>query len=98
MTNTSLAILNDPIKARFPYCQLNDCAIVHALPKQCPFRARHPSETLTAMRDSAWRAMGDDDEDATEMMDVYESCSDCVSKIAGHRTIKRLRREAGLVQ
>ena len=75
--------------------------LVDRLPRNCPFTTPNPLDTLTRLQDVAWRELGRGDpgrdpDGALALLDRIDVCERCITRLAVHPTIRRLRRELGV--
>lgn len=82
-------------------CELHGVNIVDGFPAHCPFATANPLETIGRLQDAAWRELGRtypgrDSDGALALLDRIDVCDRCITRLAVHPTVRRLRRELGV--
>jgi len=79
-------------------CELHGINLVDAFPAHCLFATANPLETMGQLQDVAWRELGRSDpgrdsDGALALLDRIDVCDRCITRLAVHPTVRRLRRE-----
>lgn len=88
----------EPSRRPQAFCELHHRNIVDDFPALCPHGTANPLTTIGRLQDAAWRELGRgdpgrDSDGALALFDRLDVCNPCLSRLAAHPTVRRLRRE-----
>ena len=82
-------------------CELHGINLVDGFPAHCPFATANPLETIGQLQDVGWRELGRSDpgrdsDGSLALLDRIDVCDCCITRLAVHPTVRRLRRGKGV--
>ncbi len=76
------------------FCELHHRNVVDELPRLCPFGTPNFLDTIGQLRAAAWREIGTGD--ALRLLGRVGVCDACITRLAAHPEIRRLRTRKGI--